>query len=114
MINYGPRMKPLSSELQSAYAPSALAAINKQELRTFEALQRTLRVEEDWLSFVKLFKLYLDGIIGQKDFVTLIDAKFDTRIGPDLKNDLVNLLPSRDAQRRVNSNILKPWNDLEN
>lgn len=107
-------MKALSSELQTAYPPSALAAINKQELRTFEALQRALRVEEDWLTFGKLFKIYLDGIIGQKDFVSLLDSKFESRIGPDLKNDLVNLLPSRDAQRRVNSNILKPWNDLEN
>lgn len=78
------------------------------------ALQKQLRSEEDWNSFIKLFYLYLEGVIGLRDFFNLFDERFGSRIKPELKKEIEELLPTRDGQRRLQSDILKPWNDLEN
>lgn len=56
----------------------------------------------------------MDGVVGLKDFFALFDEKFGSRIKADLKKELQELLPTRAGQRRLQSDILKPWNDLEN
>jgi histone deacetylase complex regulatory component SIN3 len=32
----------------------------------------------------------------------------------DVKEEILKLLPTRDSNRRMLSNLLKPWNDIEN
>ena len=44
----------------------------------------------------------------------MFDERFGSRIKPELKKEIEELLPTRDGQRRLQSDILKPWNDLEN
>lgn len=63
---------------------------------------------------MKLFTLYIEGVIGIKDFYTIFDDRFGAKLKPDLKKELEVLLPTRDNGRRMQSDILKPWNDLEN
>lgn len=77
-------------------------------------MQKQLRFEEDWNTFTKLFRLYMEGVVGLKDFFVLLDERFGNRIKPDLKKELKDLIPTRGSQRRLQSDILKPWNDLEN
>lgn len=88
--------------------------LNKAEVKVFENLQRQMRSENDWLDFCKLFLLYLKGIIGIHDFFILFQDKFGMRIKEDLMKELEQLFPTRDHNRRLASDILKPWNDLEN
>jgi len=56
----------------------------------------------------------LEGVIGLRDFFNMFDERFGSRIKPELKKEIEELLPTRDGQRRLQSDILKPWNDLEN
>jgi hypothetical protein len=56
----------------------------------------------------------VDGIIGIDQFFTIFDDKFGYKLTETLKEEIKVLFPSRDHSRRSQSNILKPWNDLEN
>lgn len=56
----------------------------------------------------------MDGIIGIDQFFLIFDDKFGYKLTDTLKEEIKVLLPSRDHSRRAQSNILKPWNDLEN
>ena len=64
--------------------------------------------------FIKLFLLYIEGVISLKDFFSQFDEALGWKIKQDLKKDLQVFLPTRDSSRRVGSDILKPWNDLPN
>lgn len=86
----------------------------KPEISTFVNLQKQLRSEEDWSTFIKLFCLYMEGVVGLKDFFALFDERFGSKIKADLKKEIQDLIPTRGSQRRLQSDILKPWNDLEN
>ena len=44
----------------------------------------------------------------------IFDDKFGYKLTDTLKEEIKVLFPSRDHSRRPHSNILKPWNDLEN
>lgn len=44
----------------------------------------------------------------------LFEDKFGPRLKSDLKKEVQSLIPTRENQRRLQSEILKPWNDLEN
>ena len=73
-----------------------------------------MRSDSEWNEFNKLFRLYLDGVISIEQFFLLFDDRFGYRLNENLKEELKILLPTRDHSRRCQSNILKPWNDLEN
>ena len=66
------------------------------------------------MDFIKIFLLYLEGVISLKDFYMLFDGKFGSRIKMDLQKDIDQLFPTRENARRVQSDILKPWYDIEN
>lgn len=88
--------------------------MNKYELKVFQNLHLSMKTDAEWADFIKLFQIYLDGIISIDQFFLLFDEKFGYRITQSLKEEVKNLLPTRDHSRRTQSNILKPWNDLEN
>ena len=90
------------------------ADFNKYELKTFEKLHRMIGIENEWLDFMKLLMLYMEGVISIHDMFTLFDYKFGSRLKADMMNEISALLPTRDHNRRLGSDILRPWNDLEN
>lgn len=53
-------------------------------------------------------------MINLKTFFELLDERFKDKIKPDLRKELQELIPTRLHQRRIQSDILRPWNDLEN
>lgn len=73
-----------------------------------------MKNDNEWNEFIKLFLLYLDGVVSIDQFFMLFDEKYGHRLSEPLKDELKNLFPTRDQSRRCQSNILKPWNDLEN
>lgn len=73
-----------------------------------------LSSDAEWQEFNKLFKLYLDGVISIEQFFLLFDERFAYKLSESLKEEVKNLFPTKDHSRRCQSNILKPWNDLEN
>jgi hypothetical protein len=73
-----------------------------------------IKNDYDWVEFAKLFQIYIDGIIGIDQLFSIFDEKYGHKIGETLREEIKVLFPSRDHSRRTNSNILKPWNDLEN
>jgi len=93
-------MKSIGSELQQRY-PSTFVDLAKPEIQTFINLQKQLRSEEDWNTFIKLFCLYMEGVVGLKDFFTLLDERFGNKIKADLKKELQDLIPTRGSQRRL-------------
>lgn len=56
----------------------------------------------------------MEGVVGLKDFFNNFDERFGTKIKPELRKELQDLIPTRGISRRLQSDILKPWNDLEN
>lgn len=48
------------------------------------------------------------------EFFKLFEAKFGSKVRQDIKDEIEKLLPTRDMNRRTQSNLLKPWNDIEN
>lgn len=107
------RLKSLITELNQAY-PNQCKDLNKIEIKTFDSLHKQIRMEPDWQDFAKVFLLYLEGIISLSDFFKLFDEKFGSKLKQDLKNEIEQLLPTREHNRRLKSDILRPWNDLEN
>jgi hypothetical protein len=73
-----------------------------------------IKNDYEWVEFAKLFSIYLDGIISIDQLYQLFDDKFGYKLNESLREEIKVLFPSRDQSRRGNSNILKPWNDLEN
>lgn len=90
------------------------ADFNKYELKTFEKLHRLIGTESEWQDFIKLLMLYMEGVISIHDMFNLFDYKFGSRLKADMINEISALLPTRDHNRRLGSDILRPWNDLEN
>lgn len=106
-------MKSVVNELSMHY-PAKYKDLNKFELKTFDNLHKIIRSDTDWLDFTKLFMLYLEGILSLADMFMLFEDKFGHKIKEDLKSEIEQLLPTRDHNRRLSSDILRPWNDLEN
>lgn len=106
-------MKSVVNELSMHY-PAKYKDLNKFEIKTFENLHKSLKSEIDWMNFTKIFMLYLEGIVSMSDMFMLFEDKFGHRIKEDLRHDIEKLLPTRDHNRRLKSDILRPWNDLEN
>ena len=46
------------------YDQSIFKNVNKFELKVFQNLHLSMKNESEWLEFIKLFQLYLDGIIS--------------------------------------------------
>ena len=107
------RIRSVLSEL-AAHQPANYKNLNKYEIKILDNVRRQLKSENEWLDFIKLFLLYFEGVISLKDFFRLFDDKFGYKVKSDLKKDLQILLPTRENNRRLQSDILKPWNDLEN
>jgi hypothetical protein len=51
-------------------------------------LLKQIRFDDDWQSFVKIFLLYFQGAISQKDFFMLFEDKFGSRLKYDLKKEV--------------------------
>ena len=94
--------------------PAKMKELNKAEIKIFDNLHKAIRNDEEWLEFSKFFMLYLDGVISINDMFVLFEDKFGHKIKEELKNEIEILLPTRDHNRRLQSDILRPWNDLEN
>jgi histone deacetylase complex regulatory component SIN3 len=88
--------------------------VNKNELKVFDTLFKCLKDEKDWAAFLKLLKIYFDGILVREQFFILFHDKFGNKIRADIMEELDRLLQTRDQSRRMHSALLKPWNDLEN
>jgi len=106
-------MKSVVNELSMHY-PAKYKDLNKVEVKTFENLHKAIKSDQDWTDFSKFFMLYLEGIISLNDMFMLFEEKFGSKIKEELKAEIEQLLPTRDHNRRLKSDILRPWNDLEN
>ena len=40
------------------------------------------------MTFIKLFALYMEGVVGLKDFFALFDERFGSKIRADLKKEI--------------------------
>lgn len=100
------------SEMAQSY-PSSGKELSKHELRVFESLHKQMKSETDWVNFNKLLLLYIEGVIGLNDLSVIFREKYGHRIKEDLMQELEELFPSRDHNRRHLSDLLKPWNDHE-
>ena len=89
-------------------------AINRYELKTVDNFFRSVKDEKDWDAFCRLFYGYFEGIYSLSDFFKLYDEKFYAKVKPEVREEVVKLLQTRDQSRRAQSNLLKPWNDHEN
>jgi len=107
------RMKSVVNELSMHY-PAKYKDLNKVEVKTFESLHKALKTDSNWMEFTKIFMLYLEGIVSLQDMFMLFGEKFGFKIKEDLREEVEHLLPTRDHNRRLKSDILRPWNDLEN
>ena len=87
-------MKSIITELSTNY-PSTYKDLNKNEIKTFENLHKQIRSDVDWHDFVKIFFLYLEGVINLKDMFTLFDEKFAYKLKDELKLEIEQLLPTR-------------------
>ena len=64
--------------------------------------------------FTKLLYIYFSGVLNLSEFEMLLyDSKFASRLRQEVINEIKKLLPTRDASRRMQSTLIKPWNDLE-
>ena len=59
-----------------------------------------------------MFQLYVHGVISLEDLFTITEDKY-AKLKEDLKLEIEKLFCSREESRRVKSDILRPWNDLE-
>jgi histone deacetylase complex regulatory component SIN3 len=78
-----------------------------------ENLFKCLRDHKDQANFCKLLKIYFDGVLNLRDFVTLFNGRYLARLQPQVKDEIEKLLPTRNASRRGVSLLIKPWNDLD-
>lgn len=80
----------------------------------FECLWKSLRDVKEIRQFTKLLHIYFSGVLNLSEFEMLLyDSKFASRLRQEVINDIKKLLPTRDASRRMQSTLIKPWNDLE-
>mmetsp|Transcript_28671 Transcript_28671/g.43291 ORF Transcript_28671/g.43291 Transcript_28671/m.43291 type:complete len:459 (+) Transcript_28671:1713-3089(+) len=88
--------------------------LNKVEIKAFENLHKAMRNEDEWILFCKMFLLYFDGVINLASFSSQFEDKFGSFLKQEVKQEIAEVLQSRDTSRRTFSDILRPWNDLEN
>ena len=88
--------------------------LNKNEFKTFDNFFKSLREEKDWLSFCKIFMIYFSGVISLREFFILYDSKFQSKVKQEIKDEIEKLIPTREQNRRAQSQLLNPWNDLDN
>ena len=58
--------------------------------------------------------LYFEGVINIHEFFSLFDDRFASYLDSDIKQNWGDMIGTRDFYRRFQSEILKPWNDIEN
>lgn len=85
-----------------------------KDIASFDGLFKNLKDNKDWLSFCKILYLYFEGVFSLTDFFKLYEEKFSAKLKSEVKEDIEKLLPTRDMNRRALSNMLKPWNDVDN
>lgn len=108
------KKKAMVCAISSLLSHSSKSGINKNELKVFENLFKSLRDVKDQYMFCKLLHIYFAGVLSLREFVTLYDSKFAARLRQEVKDEVEKLLPTRNASRRLQSTLIKPWNDLEN
>ena len=89
-------------------------SIKETDKKPFDNFFRFLKEEKDWIAFCKILYLYFEGVLSLMEFFKLFEAKFGSKVRQDIKDEIEKLLPTRDMNRRAQSNLLKPWNDIEN
>ena len=94
-------MKSFIPELYQMHGTALSKIVNKVEIKILENLQKQLKTEQDWMTFIKLFLLYIEGVISMKDFFTQFDIALGYKIKGELKKDLQIFFPTRDTSRRV-------------
>ena len=87
----------------------------KHDLKPIDNLFKSLKDDRDWSSFCKMLYLYIEGVLSHTQFCKMFYDKFSQKqIKPEVREELEKLLLTRDKNRRIVSNLLKPWNDTEN
>ena len=88
--------------------------INKHDIKPLDNLFRGLKDDKDWINFCKILFLYFEGVFSLTEFCKLYEEKYSNKLKQEIKDEIEKLLPTRDMNRRTQSNLLKPWNDTEN
>ena len=92
--------------------PEELRGFSKNEQNFFwEKIPSVLK--EDLDQFVKLFSLYLEGVISMTGFSELVEDMFAKRCEEDMLKTLQNYASLRDHSRREKNMLLKPLCELE-
>ena len=58
--------------------------------------------------------MYFEGVFSLREYHTLYTLKFGSKLKQDVRDELEKLLPTRNANRRALSALLRQWNDLDN
>jgi len=98
-----PQVKPIPEELKN---------FTKSDVSFFLEKMPAVLKSSDSNEFIKLFSLYLEGVLSQFEFYELAGDLMSPNSEDQFKQ-LQNIVSVRDNSRRLNNDLLRPLSEID-